>query len=123
MRTCPACGHQNLADALICGSCGHRFEISSGWEKTTIRGTHLEVFAPGSLVAERYEIIREIGRGGMGVVYQVRDTRLGGREMALKMIHPQLVELPEARQRFEQEVNTCLDLLHPNIVRVHNLEE
>ena len=123
MKTCPACKHQNLADALICESCGDSLGIGSGWEKTTIRGTHLEAFAPGYLVAERYEIVKEIGRGGMGVVYRVRDTRLQSREMALKMIHPQLVELPEAQQRFEQEVNTCLDLLHSNIVRVHNLEE
>jgi len=123
MKTCPACSHQNPADALICESCGDRLEIRSGWEKTTIRDSHLEAFAPGYMVADRYEIIREIGRGGMGVVYQVRDTRLGSREMALKMIHPQLVELPEARQRFKQEVSTCLDLLHSNIVRVHNLEE
>lgn len=80
-------------------------------------------YAPGFLVAGRYEIVKEIGRGGMGVVYRVKDRMLQNREMALKMIHPQLVELPEARQRFEQEVNTCLDLLHPNIVRVHNLDE
>ena len=123
MKTCAACNHQNSVDALICESCGDRLEISSGWEKTTIRSTHVEAFAPGYLVAGRYEIEKEIGRGGMGVVYRVKDIMLQSREMALKMIHPQLVELPEARQRFEQEVNTCLDLLHPNIVRVHNLEE
>jgi len=123
MKSCPACSHQNPADALICESCGDPIEIRAGGEKTTIRGTHVEAFAPGYLVANRYEIVKEIGRGGMGVVYRARDTMLQSREMALKMIHPQLVELPEARQRFEQEVSTCLDLLHSNIVRVHNLEE
>ena len=123
MKTCPGCNHQNSADAMICESCGYRFDNSSGWAKTKIRDVDLEAFAPGYLVADRYEIVREIGRGGMGVVYLVRDMRLQSREMALKIIHPQLVELPEARQRFEQEVNTCLDLLHSNIVRVHNLEE
>ncbi len=74
-------------------------------------------------MANRYEIVQELGRGGMGMVYLVQDEWLESREVALKMIHPQLVELPEARQRFRQEVSTCLDLLHPNIVRVHNLEE
>jgi len=123
MKTCPACNHQNLGDALICESCGDRMEVSSGMEKTKIRDAEMEAFAARSLLASRYEVVREIGRGGMGVVYRVHDTRLQSREMALKMIHPQLVELPEAQQRFEQEVNTCLDLLHPNIVRVHNLEE
>jgi len=123
MATCPSCNHQNIANALICESCGDRLEIGSGLENTIIRGTHVEAFVPGHLVADRYEIVKEIGRGGMGVVYRVQDSRLGSREMALKMIHPQLVELPEAKQRFEQEVNTCLDLLHPNIVRVHDLEE
>lgn len=123
MKFCPACNHQNPDDAISCGSCGDRLVISSDLQKTIIRGTQPEAFAPGYLVADRYEILKEIGRGGMGVVYRVKDTRLLNREMALKMIHPQIVELAEARQRFEQEVNTCLDLLHPNIVRVHNLEE
>lgn len=91
--------------------------------ETWIRDTDIEAFAPGYLVAEPYEVVREIGRGGMGVVYLVRDLRLQSRQMALKMIHPELVELAEARQRFEQEVNTCLDLLHANIVQVHNFEE
>ena len=87
MKTCPACKHQNLADALICESCGDRMGIGSGWEKTTIRGTHQEAFAPGYLVAERYEIVKEIGRGGMGMVYLVQDEWLESREVALKMIH------------------------------------
>jgi len=123
MKTCPACNHQNPDDTRICKSCGNRLENSAGWGKTRIRDADIEAFAAGYLVADRYEIVSEIGIGGMGVVYRVRDTRLQSREMALKMIHPQLIELPEAKQRFEQEVNTCLDLLHPNIVRVHNLEE
>jgi len=123
MKTCPACNHQNPDDTRICKFCGNRLENSAGWGKTRIRDADIEAFAAGYLVADRYEIVSEIGIGGMGVVYRVRDTRLQSREMALKMIHPQLIELPEAKQRFEQEVNTCLDLLHPNIVRVHNLEE
>ena len=50
MKTCPACNHQNPADALICESCGDRLEISAVWEKTTIRGTHTEAFAAGYFV-------------------------------------------------------------------------
>ncbi len=75
------------------------------------------------MIAGRYEVVKELGQGGMGVVYLVKDIRLQNRLAALKMIHPQLVENPQARQRFEQEVGTCLDLMHPNIVRVHNLDE
>jgi serine/threonine protein kinase len=123
MKTCPACNRQNPADALICSSCGERLGIESGWEKTRIRTLQSGDFAPGSSIADRYETVKEIGRGGMGVVYLTQDMWLEGRQMALKMIHPELVELPEARQRFKQEVNTCLDLMHTNIVRVHNLEE
>ena len=65
------------------------------------------------VLSDRYRVERELGRGGMGVVYLVSDIRLQNRNAALKMIHPQLVGNPEALQRFEQEVATSLELLHP----------
>ncbi|MCD4674875.1 MAG: PEGA domain-containing protein [Desulfobacula sp.] len=59
----------------------------------------------------------------MGIVYLVKDSKLRGREAALKMTHPELVSNEEAKQRFKDEVILCLELLHPNIVRVNNLDE
>ena len=76
----------------------------------------------GRLFANRYEILSEGRRGGMGVVYKCRDTKLN-RRIGFKVIHPRLLSSNEAIQRFRQEVSISLELLHKNIVRVHNLDE
>jgi len=123
MKECPACLQPNSGDVTTCTSCGYRFKSSYEWQETPLSEVNIERFSAGDLFADRYEVVRELGRGGMGMVYLVKDKRLQEREAALKMIHPNLVKHPEARQRFEQEVSLCLDLLHPNIVRVYNLEE
>ncbi len=76
----------------------------------------------GDLVAGRFEILAELGAGGMGKVFRVRDTRLGV-ERALKVIVPQLTGRPDVLERFRDEVITSQKLSHPNIVRVHEYDE
>jgi hypothetical protein len=65
----------------------------------------------------RYEIDREIGRGGMSVVYRARDPALG-RTVALKVLHPHLASRAESRERFEREAQAVARLHHPSILEV-----
>jgi serine/threonine protein kinase/tetratricopeptide (TPR) repeat protein len=81
-----------------------------------LHGTHL---LPGALLANRYEIIREIGRGGMGTVFQARDLVLD-EPVALKVLGGVLDENTE--KRFIQEIRLTRQINHPNIVRVHTFE-
>ncbi len=74
---------------------------------------------PGTLVGP-YKIVVLIGTGGMGEVYQARDTRLG-REVALKVLPPERVAEPERRQRFLQEAQAASILNHPNIVAIYDI--
>lgn len=67
----------------------------------------------------RYELLAEIGRGGMAVVYRARDTALQ-REVALKLLHPHLATHPEARKRFEREAHAVARLHNPSIVEVYD---
>lgn len=60
----------------------------------------------------QYEIIGELGRGGFGVVYQARDTRIG-REVALKVIAGNFAQEPDFIQRFRQEAQIAANLRHP----------
>ena len=69
-----------------------------------------------------YRIVREIGAGGMGVVYQAEDTTLG-RQVALKILPPELAADDDRRQRFAREARAVAALSHPNIVTVHSVEE
>ena len=66
-----------------------------------------------------YDIVRELGRGGMGVVYLVRN-RLMDRHEVLKVMGGHLVERPEVRERFLREIRAVASLRHPNIVAAHH---
>jgi eukaryotic-like serine/threonine-protein kinase len=67
----------------------------------------------------RYDILEEIGRGGMAVVYRGFDPQLN-RQVALKILHPHLVTHHEARERFEREALSIARLRHPSIVEVYD---
>jgi eukaryotic-like serine/threonine-protein kinase len=67
----------------------------------------------------KYEIIDEIGHGGMATVYRARDTRLD-RMVALKVMHPHLQGAKEARTRFAREAVTIARLKHPNILEIYD---
>ncbi len=76
----------------------------------------------GTVLADRYEVGRRLGQGGMGAVYAVFD-RLRRREVALKVMLPALVADPRAAERFCNEAEIALTLAHPGIVRVFDVGE
>ena len=69
-----------------------------------------------------YRIIEEIGRGGMGVVYKALDLKLN-REVALKVLRPELVTDSARKQRFVQEARAAAALTHPGIAVVYEIDE
>jgi serine/threonine protein kinase len=76
----------------------------------------------GQVVGGRYEIVRLIGRGGMGAIYEVRNTRLG-RAFALKMLIGEAAEDDEVLARFRREADVIAKIKHPNIVEVIDWEQ
>jgi predicted Ser/Thr protein kinase len=69
-----------------------------------------------------YRLTREIGRGGMGIVYLARDTKLD-RDVAIKCLPDGLAGDPDRLARFEREAKTLASLNHPNVATVHGFEE
>jgi serine/threonine-protein kinase len=69
-----------------------------------------------------YELDREIGRGGMGIVFRAKDRRLK-RIVAIKVLPPELAFRGEIRQRFLREAETAAQLSHPNIVPIYSVDE
>src|SRR5712691_1923349 len=80
---------------------------------------------PVSLIGRtlsHYQIVEEISRGGMGVVYRALDLRLN-REVALKVLPPELMADADRRQRFVQEARAASALEHPHIAVIHAVDE
>jgi ABC-type transport system substrate-binding protein/serine/threonine protein kinase len=75
----------------------------------------------GAKLSDRYEITSELGRGGMGVVYQAHDPLLN-RDVAIKLTHQTLMT-PEAMARFRAEAQTVAKMDHPSIVPIHDIGE
>src|SRR5262245_57323387 len=70
----------------------------------------------------KFELLAELGKGAMGMVYRARDPVLD-RQVALKTVTPALLSQPESRARFQREARAAAKLNHPNIVTVYELGE
>ncbi|MBI2840548.1 MAG: protein kinase [Acidobacteria bacterium] len=75
----------------------------------------------GTILSNRYEIVREIGRGGMGIVYLARDLLLD-REIAVKVMIPAAMS-PDVEERFKREARVVARMDHPGIVGIHDVGE
>src|SRR5207302_5275186 len=75
---------------------------------------------PGTVLGARYEILKRLGEGGMGAVYQGRDHELD-RLGALKVIRPELAGHPDILRRFKQELILARQVTHRNVIRIFDL--
>jgi len=81
----------------------------------------LSVDQPQNRIFGDYELLEEIARGGMGVVYRALDTRLD-RMVALKLLPSKAIDDPERKWRFVREAKAASALNHPNIVTIYDID-
>jgi serine/threonine protein kinase len=81
-----------------------------------------EELAPGSLFAGRYQIIEELGRGGMGRIYRALDKKLN-EEVALKLVRPEIAADRSTLERFHNELKLARRISHPHVGRMYELME
>ena len=104
---CPTCQAPNDDTAETCFTCGAALAV-------TVR--------LGSVVAGRYEIQQQLGKGGMGVVYRAHD-RLLDEQVAIKVLRPEVARDPEISRRFQSEIKLARRVSHKNVCRIHEYGE
>jgi len=121
---CPKCHADNLDDSRFCHKCATPLpspeEISVSQTKTL--ETPTDELTRGSTFAGRYEIIDELGKGGMGKVYRVEDTKVK-EEVALKLIKPEIAADKKTIERFRNELKITRKIRHKNVCAMFDLGE
>lgn len=120
---CPGCHDPNPEDSRFCKSCGTSMapaHLSSSQTRTIASPSAAPV--GGAIFAGRYLILATLGRGGMGDVFRVRDTKLQ-EEMALKVLRPEIARDPDVIQRFRNELKLARKITHKNVCRVFDFHE
>ncbi|HOI45007.1 MAG TPA: protein kinase, partial [Candidatus Aminicenantes bacterium] len=119
---CPKCQADNPETHRFCGECGTTLAGGAGLSFTRTLETPTEKMTRGTLFAGRYEIIEELGRGGMGRVYRVEDTTTR-EEIALKLIDPEVSADAGTIVRFRNELTLARKIRHKNICGMYDLGE
>jgi len=121
---CPKCNFENPDDTLYCGKCAAPLKPSEDISVplTETMETPKEELTTGSIFAGRYQIIEELGKGGMGKVYKVLDKEINTK-VALKLIKPEVASDKKTIERFRNELKTARDISHKNICRMYDLNK
>ena len=119
---CPKCRSDNPRETLYCGKCGTKISASSDIPPsfTETLAAPREELTTGSIFAGRYQIIEELGKGGMGKVYKALDKEVNAK-IALKLIKPEIAFDKETVERFRNELKVARDISHKNICRMYDL--
>jgi len=119
---CPKCGFENPDTTRFCGQCGTQLKIEtpSTPVSTETYVTPTAVLKVGELFADRYHVIEEVGRGGMGTVYKVLDTEIN-EKVALKLLKPEISADEKTIERFRNELKVTRKMSNKNICRMYHL--
>jgi TonB family protein len=109
-----------LRRSVACSSCGS--EIESGATSCFVCGQARRSLTRGQLIADRYELVRVLGHGGMGVVYEAYDRSLD-EKVALKVLSETVRDSAEAGRRFRAEIKLARKVRHANVCAIHEFGE
>lgn len=119
---CPKCQSDNPETATFCADCGARIISPEDIGVTETIETPREELTTGSTFAERYQIIEELGKGGMGRVYKAHDTKIK-EKIALKLINPEIAKDKKTIERFSNELRLARKIRHKNVCGMFDLGE
>ena len=119
---CSRCGFDNPSETRFCGRCAAPL-VPDAAASPTLTGTMaapVRELETGTTFARRYQVIEELGKGGMGRVYKVFDTEVR-EKLALKLLKPEIAGDTATIERFRNELRLARTVSHRNICRMHDL--
>jgi hypothetical protein len=122
LKKCPKCNTDNPDSLKFCGRCGTHLTPIEDIEVTKTQDMPKEELSTGSTFAGRCKIIEELGKGGIGKVYKVHDTRIN-EKIALKLIKPEIAGDKNTIERFSNELKFARKIRHKNICQMFDLGE
>ncbi len=117
---CPKCQSENSDTAKFCSECATPLQPSKEISVTKTIETPVGDLTRGTTFADRYKIIEVLGKGGMGTVYKVEDTKIG-QDIALKLIKPDIASDKKTIERFRNELKTTRMISHRNVCRMFDM--
>ncbi len=121
---CPKCQTENPDNSRFCADCGTQLlpaeEVSISHTKTL--QTPVKELTQGTTFAGRYEIIEELGTGGMGRVYKAIDQDIN-EEIALKLLKPEIAGTESILERFRNELKLARKISHKNVCRMYHISK
>src|SRR5215813_6754139 len=121
---CPSCQQILAENAQFCSSCGvalarvnaaTQIDIPKTTDNSHTANTPKHNSRVGQVLDAKYELVEQLGEGGMGTVYRARRLHIGD-EVAVKLLHPDLLRQEQAVERFRREARSAAMISHQNVV-------
>ncbi|UCE39868.1 MAG: protein kinase [Candidatus Aminicenantes bacterium] len=121
---CSKCDFENTQTSRFCSNCGTQLIPVSSVQDTPTRTLHtpMKRLKRGRVFGDRYEVIEELGEGGMGIVYKVFDRKIEDK-VALKVLAPEIAGDEKTIERFRNELKLARKVSHRNVCRMYDLSE
>ncbi len=118
----------NPATPKICTTCHNRYQedflvCPRDATPLVLEGQEGVDRLVGKILGDAYQILRVVGEGGMGRVYEARHLRLRDRRFAIKVLHPELARDPDVVARFQREAESASSIGHPNVIDVYDVHK
>ena len=114
-----------MSEVKVCPTCGTEYPLSERFcprDGTALRSNNPQGDLVGSVVHEKFHVMKKLGEGGMGAVYLAEHVKMG-RKVALKVMNPGMHQDPDAIARFNREAKNASQLNHPNVCAIYDFGE
>ncbi len=117
---CPKCHFENPDDTLYCGKCSTPLKPLEEISPTKTLETPAKGLTKGTTFASRYEVVEELGKGGMGRVYKALDKEIN-EEVAIKLLKPEIASDESTVERFRNELKFARKIAHKNVCKMYHM--